>query len=686
MVGKNEFYENFLQDILTESESRGLMKSESFFESVCEELVEIGDITANYTYADYYKEQSTGTIEIYGFDYDEERKMLTLINQIFNQDNYIVAITKADIENRLNRTRRFLMLSAKKLYQNLEETSPAYSMAFNIYQLLSETKVDKIRFMLLTDGENRAKKDFDMVSNLNDIPVEYRIIDISYLYNIFSSNNEEDDFSVNVNLDYMEAEKQEDYSSYLTIIKGTDLYDIYEQYGQKLLEQNVRTFLQFKGKVNQGLRNTIEKFPEKFFAYNNGITATASDIIFGPDKKIKKIENFQIVNGGQTTSAIYAAKKNNGIDISKIFVQMKLSVVKEKEKLHEFVSKVSEYANTQNKINKSDFFSNSPFHIDVKSYSKNIWAPAVSGSQKRTRWFYERVRGEYLNEQAYMSISKKKSFLIENPKSQLFDKTFLSKSEVSWHQRPDVVSKGAQYSFSYFADVITEMLEKNSLAITESYFKEMISRIIIFKNLEKLISGAIWYKDGYRAQTVTYTLAYFSKYLKENNLNFNFELIWREQSVPEELERIFDNLGNQIYKYLNNPSDGSANIGQWCKKNKCWEELKKIDLPLHIPEYLLVDSEAAKYIEREAKKQKKMDVGINEQSFVVNLMETTIWNELYSHYSKYEKDSRITATQMDILKKMAEFKLIPPSEKQSKILYQLYQKGISENVISHPKL
>lgn len=682
MITKIEFYENFLQDILIESDSRGLMKSEAFFENIAEELVEIGDLSTNYTYAGYSREQSTGTIEISGYDYDEERKMLTLINQIFNQEDSFVSITKADIENSINRTRRFFMLSAKKFYQNLEETSPEYSMAFNIYQLLAEKKIDKIRFMLFTDGENKAKKDFDLVSSLAEIPVEYRVIDINYLFNIFSSNNSDDDFSVNVNLDYLEAESQEDYSSYLAIMNGDDLFEIYDKYGQRLLEQNVRTFLQFKGKVNQGLRNTIEKFPDKFFAYNNGITATASGIVFGADKKIKKIENFQIVNGGQTTSAIYAAKKNNKIDVSKIFVQMKLSVVKNKDRLGEFVSKVSEYANTQNKVNKSDFFSNSPFHIDVKDYSKKLWAPAGNGSQKRTRWFYERVRGEYLNGQAYLTNAEKKAFLLENPKHQLFDKTFLSKSEVSWHQRPDVVAKGAQYSFSYFAELITDLLDKNSLAITENYFKEMIARIIMFRALEKLISKASWYKDGYRAQTVTYTLAYLSYYLKKNNMNFNFDVIWREQDIPEFLETLLNKLSEKVYNFLNNPVDGSANVGQWCKKAKCWDELKKADITIIIPEALLVDSETTIYVAKEAKKQKKMDVGINEQTFVVNLMETPVWMELYSHYAKYEKDSKITSTQMDILKKMAELRLIPPSEKQSKVLYQLYQKGISENVIT----
>lgn len=683
MITKNEFNENLIQNIITDCEVRGIMKSQAFFENICEELLEEGELTNNYTSVEFIKESTRGTIEIFGYDYDEERKLLTLINQEFFQSTESIdSLIKSDIENKLNRTRRFFELCFNKIYIQLEETSPEYEAAYTIYKYLFENNIDKVRFLLLTNGENKAKKNIDFLKKINEVPAEVRIIDINYLYNNFLSNNENEDFIIDVDLNYLEAEKQEEYSSYLSILNGEDIFRIYDQFGQKLLEQNVRTFLQFKGNVNKGIKTTIEKEPEKFFAYNNGITATASEIKIGSDNKIKSLINFQIVNGGQTTSAIYSAKKKNNIDISKISVQMKLSVVKDSKNHNYFVSKVSKYANTQNKVNESDFFSNSPFHRDVKDYSRRVWAPATNGSQFKTKWFYERVRGEYLNEQAYLKDSEKKAFERENPKTQLLDKTFLAKSENSWNQKPEIVSKGAQYSFMYFADQISKKLEQNNLAITEIYFKEMVARLIMFKRLEKLISEAFWYKQSYRAQTVTYTIALFSYYLEQNKMILNFEKIWKEQKLSLELESILIEIAELVYDQINLPKDGSTNIGQWCKKTACWYEIKDTDLNIKISEEILASKETIKTAIREDKKLKKLEDGINIQSQVALLLGNNCWEEMYNHYNKYKNDYNISPLQMDILKNMAQYKILCPSEKQSKILYKIYLQAISDNVIN----
>lgn len=682
MITKKQFNEDLVQSILSDCESRGIMKSQSFFENICEELLEEGELTNNYTSAEFHKETSKGIIEIFGYDYDEERKILTLINQdFFQQINDNIGVTKVEIENKLNRSRRFLELSFEKRYQQLEETSPAYSMAFKIYELLFENAIDKICLMLVTNGENKAKKNIDILKEINGIPLEFKIVDLTYLYNIFTSNNEDNDFYIDVDLPYLVAEDKEDYSSYLTMLNGEDVYQIYDKFGQKLLEQNVRTFLQFKGSVNKGIRTTIEKEPDKFFAYNNGITATASEI-FIENNRIKKLANFQIVNGGQTTSAIYSSKKKNNIDISKVFVQVKLSVVKDLNIHNQFVSKVSEYANTQNKVNKSDFFSNSPFHKDVKEYSRRIWAPTNNGFLQKTKWFYERVRGEYLNEQAYLKESEKKAFERENPKSQLLDKTFLAKSENSWSRRPDVVSKGAQYSFMYFADQISTKIEENNSAITEGFFKEMVSRVIMFKRLEKLVSDADWYKQSYRAQTVTYTIALFSHYLNAKKQLLNFEKIWMEQSISKELEVILLEIAEIVYDQINLPKDGSTNIGQWCKKASCWHEIKDTYLNFDIPELILTTKETLRVTTRDDKKLKKLDEGINIQSMIAQLLGDDCWKEIYEHYTTYSEDYNVSPLQMDILKKMVEYKLVPPTEKQSKILYTIYNSAIKDNIIN----
>ncbi len=238
-------------------------------------------------------------------------------------------------------------------------------MAFNIFNYLHKGKVDKVRLIIITDGKMPRSLNVLESEKINDLLIEFSVIDIEYLYKIRLSEFNNSKSVVNVKLPYLKVPfESEDYQSYLAVVPGHLLVNIYEQHGQKLFEQNVRTFLQFKGGVNKGLRITIEKTPQLFFAYNNGITATATKVDCD-ERDIVQIENFQIVNGAQTTSAIYSAYKKYGLDVSLVSVQMKLSVLKNTDTENKFVSKISEYANTQNKVSKSDFFSNSIFHREM---------------------------------------------------------------------------------------------------------------------------------------------------------------------------------------------------------------------------------------------------------------------------------------------------------------------------------
>ncbi|MBX3007645.1 MAG: AIPR family protein [Melioribacteraceae bacterium] len=651
------------------------MKPQSFFENVCEELTNIGDLTNNYTSAEYTKRG----MEVYGYDYDEERGVLSLLVHQFFQEDEIQTLTQSIITSKYNRLKSFLGKCFKGIYDEMEETSEAYSMAYHIYRYYEQGKINKIRLIILTDG--KATRNLSELASeiIGGIKAEHLVVDIEYIYKIYLSQHIDGDFYVDVDLPFLEADTgMDEYQSYLVVIPGDFLYEIYDKYGQKLLEQNVRTFLQFKGNVNKGIRNTIEYKPEMFFAYNNGITAVGSEVQISQGK-IKRIKNFQIVNGGQTTSAIYAAKKTSKLDISKVAVQMKLSVVKVRETQSNFVSKVSEYANTQNKVNKSDFFSNSSFHKDMKNYSTRIWVSAVGGSQKRTHWFYERVRGEYLNEQAYLTVAQKRQFQIENPKNQVIDKTFLSKSEIAWLQCPHVVSKGAQYSFVAFAEGITNKLEQDNQAITENYFKEAVVHVILFRATEKIVSMSDWYDGGYRAQTVAYTVSYLSFIIQKMRRHLNFNIIWEAQELPNQLCNLIKVISANVYLKLTNPISGYANIAQWAKTAKCWEDIKSMELQLTIDRSLLMDKEDKKYVERDDRENKKIDSGIETQIKVINTSRNT-WKSIYDYYLKYEKDHNLSSMQMDILKKMSQGLLSLPSEKQSAVLYKLLEAAKTEGV------
>jgi hypothetical protein len=673
-ISLEEFHQDFMQRIFSDASGRGLLRPQAFYENVCEDLLEAGDLSNNYTIAEYIK----NNIQICGYDYDEERELLTLLGHRFYQHDEMQTVLMSDIQTSFRNLRNYLSkCNDPHFYKEMEETQPAFSMTYQITNHLNSGKIKKFRFLLLTDG--KATKTLTHLESelIFGIEIEFRVIDINYLYHLFKSQNSGGDYETEVDLPCLKIINNDKYQSYLAVINGNELVSIYEKFGQKLFEQNVRTFLQFRGAVNKGLRNTIQYSPEMFFAYNNGITATATELEINEDNHIKKITNLQIVNGGQTTSSIYAASRNGKLDVSGIYVQMKLSVVKENDQLHDFVSKVSEYANTQNKVSSSDFYSNSPLHKEFKAYSKRVLVPQVGGSQIQTHWFYERVRGEYLNEQAYLTQAQKKQFLLQFPKNQLFDKTFLAKVEVAWLQKPEVVSKGAQDSSKIFKKEIDDTLDRDSMAITELYFKNAVSKVILFKFVERLISQASWYNQAYRAQAVAYSLAHFSYLVKKSGKSFNFNKIWQTQAVPKALEDIFQRTAKVIYAYITTPKEGYGNPSQWCKREKCWEDIKALPIELDIPSELLLDSEESTYIKKDEKKTKQLDTGIEVQTFVIS-QNSKLWKELVNYF---ENESTLTLTQIEILKKHANGLLGLPSEKQSKVIYELYQQAVNEGFI-----
>ena len=252
--------------------------------------------------------------------------------------------------------------------------------------------------------------------------------------------------------------------SYLMIIPGPQLAAIYDRWGEKLLEGNVRSFLQARAKTNKGIQKTIKDAPELFFPYNNGLSATADAVNCVQNENglaIASISNLQIVNGAQTTGSVHAALKSSKEQLSQVFVQMKLTVVPP-DRSDEIVPRISEFANTQNKVNEADFSSNHPFHVAMQDFSRSVIFTAREGERHDTKWFYERSRGQYINDRPKIRGASQSKFDIEYPKPQLFAKTDLAKFEFSATGQPHWVSRGAQKNFAEFAKAIREAWSKSS--------------------------------------------------------------------------------------------------------------------------------------------------------------------------------------------------------------------------------
>lgn len=177
------------------------------------------------------------------------------------------------------------------------------------------------------------------------------------------------------------------------------------------MEANVRSFLKFNGGVNKGIRGTILNEKSRFFTYNNGISTTAKSIELENNPvhglMITSFTDLQIINGGQTTATLAATNIKNGADLSGIFVQMKLTVLKNDDP--ELIRNIATYANSQNKVKTADLNSSHPFYVRMEDFSRKLYAPLESGQLVQQLWFFERARGQY--EQPMMQMTKKQRMI-----------------------------------------------------------------------------------------------------------------------------------------------------------------------------------------------------------------------------------------------------------------------------------
>lgn len=362
------------------------------------------------------------------------------------------------------------------------------------------------------------------------------------------------------------------YKSYLFAIPGVVLANVFSVFGNRLLEQNVRTFLQAKTKVNKGILNTIAKEPGMFFAYNNGVTATASEVdtcrLPSGALAITKIRDFQIVNGGQTTASLLYAKDEMKLLLDHVHVQVKLSVVGE-ERLGDIVPKISEYANTQNKVSIADLASNSPAQIKIERLSKEVQAPQKAGDLHSSKWFYERARGQYKSIFSYKTKAEKAKIELIYPKCQVIDKTDLSKFELSFAGMPYIVSLGAQKCFAKYLEILTK---KNIMELTDLWFKRAIAKSILFKSLDQAVAKEEWYRanKAAKSQTITYTIAACADGFRSCGYHIDLDRIWREQEVSEQFLAWLLKEAKAVHSILNNNYQVVGHISEFAKREFCW--------------------------------------------------------------------------------------------------------------------
>lgn len=669
----DEFLADLLQLVSARSAATSDFSETAFASVVAEALVDSGAVPGFEPAFFVHR-----GMRVDGYAYTEDEATLDLFQVEYQGEPEVKSLTKTTLDICLKRAETFFLRAVDgDLSHEVDVGSSIWSLARQLAQI--GHSVVRIRLNILSDSKLSSGVKTPPKMKKGDKEWAVRVWDLVAISRLLSTGEPEPiviDFvkMFGKGLPCLPANAGgAELDSYLTVIPGDWLAEIYDLYGGRLLEQNVRTFLQASRGVNKGIRKTILEEPQMFFAYNNGISATAAKAEFDPDGDqvlVNRLENLQIVNGGQTTASIFnVMKRDKAENLDKVRVQMKLSVVRS-DLVNEIVPKISLYANSQNKVSDADFFSNHPFHRRIENFSRNVWAPAAEGSQQMTHWFYERSRGQYANASAYMTPSKKKEFEVQNPRKQLMQKTDIAKVLVTIMCMPHVVSQGAQKNFKFFAENVTGHWGEEGAAFGEDWFKGIIGATIAFRSLERLVGGAEWYAQGYRANTVTYSIALLSHALKNRKQDIDYIKIWNKQSTSNSLNQVLLNIAKQVQGRIISSAEAYrvANVTEWCKREKCWEDLLK-SVAVQFDNDLekdLIDAEEKEGAKRSARKEQKVLNDIEAQTYVVG-RGAPYWSKLHKWASE---GLAMTPSEMDFLGVAASMtsRKIPSGPQSQKII------------------
>jgi hypothetical protein len=357
------------------------------------------------------------------------------------------------------------------------------------------------------------------------------------------------------------------FETLLAIIPGDVLAKIYTRWNSQVLQKNLRNFLQATGKVNKGIQKTLREQPERFLAYNNGLTITASAVEFDPDDRIVVLKDFQIVNGGQTTASLDYAKRLKGVDLSLVSVQAKITVI-DTYADSGFVDDVSNYANSQNKVKLSDFQARDKFQTSLSILMRDneeLMLELEDGQP--VYWYYEAFRGGYLTAKYQRSGKKRDEFSRIFPKSQVIDKIELAKIENGWDGYPHLVCRGADKNFTEW---VKRTHPQTRPEPDVEYCKRLVSKLIILRETAARVKSNGY--SGFKSQITAYAYSYLCFLLERQESEVDLDKVWRSGTTALALGEVLDIVIGYVEKFMR-ASVGNEDMAQWSKKDSAWADL-----------------------------------------------------------------------------------------------------------------
>ena len=460
-------------------------------------------------------------------------------------------------------------LIANSIRDNLERINRVHLYIFTTHQISKRVKEYNLPNLPINDSIN--------------LELKLDVVDIERIYNLEEGPEDLEISVANFNCPPIPCLKAnlstEMYDAYIAIVPGNFLATIYKEYGAKLLKANVRSFLNMTGDVNKGIRDSIRKEPEKFFAYNNGISTMAKSISVLEEEGKLFITSFlglQIINGGQTTASLALALIKDKNPLDGIFVQMKLTIVKSSEK--ELVRNIAQYANSQTKVTKTDLHSSHDYYVQLETLSRRIFAPVRQGEIKPTKWFFERTKKQYTQSFLTKTEAEKNAYKNLYPQKQKVTIEEAAKYLNLAELRPFDVAWGAQENASRFHKMIEKRWDEDNSFCNDTYFKELMAKCLFYKFIRQTISRAEWYKEksGNLAQLIAYT---FSKFVFEaNRLSkaIDYMDFWQEQQINNIYSIDVERIAKLIFDLFYDSSANRTDVREYCKRVDCWEDVKSL--------------------------------------------------------------------------------------------------------------
>jgi hypothetical protein len=555
-----------------------------FTEVVMEHMSEIG-MTFEPAACHYTATVGNARLRLSGYAVSEDADQLDLFVSLYEGGETITPIPDSETKTAAEQCLRFLSRCAQgRLAGTMDQSNDAYAVAHTIKDVYPQ--LGQIRIYVLTDRQAKAKN--FKVREVQGKTVKLEVMDIERLWRHWSEGKPRDELVVNFEevsggalpCVYVPGEMA-DYDYALTAIPGEALRFIYEKYGARLLEANVRSFLSATGKVNKGIGETLKKAPERFMAYNNGIVLVADEMHLGPAENgapgILWLKGMQIVNGGQTTASLYFTKKKEPkTDISRVRVPAKIIVLRSDDPAGEegLISDISKYANSQNAVKLSDLSANKPFHIRVEQLSLTTYCPDGT-----SRWFYERAAGSYktMLTREGSTPAKLRKLKTDIPASRKITKTDLAKFLNAWDRKPHNVSFGAQKNFERFMAGFSSGEDQPEAPLPDvAAWKRMVAKAIFFKTVHKLIRPMF---PAFQANVAAYTVSIISERIGNR---LDLDRIWQNQNISGRLEEQIQIWAREVNDVLHQSANGRM-ISEWAKKAECWEAVLQAPLsePLH---------------------------------------------------------------------------------------------------------